>query len=122
MNFKPVWKRVRGHRLTDVSIDGTSFSVQHDAAGRTTKNEDFDLKYDALNKLAGVYDPLFGTPVELYAYDAQGRLAVVSQFTNDPGPLGGVVLLDSQSFEVCKRSVRGLQTVRGSYEVCNLRA
>jgi len=36
--------RAAGHRLTEISVDTTTYSIQHDAAGRVTQSLDFELQ------------------------------------------------------------------------------
>jgi len=74
------WKSTRsrsaGHRLRRINVDGQSYTIQHDAIGRATLTLDFELKYDAANRLTEAYNPSTGA-FEYYAYDGQGRLAYV---------------------------------------------
>lgn len=74
--------RAAGHRLTEIALDGATYTIEHDAAGRTTQSLDFELRWDALGNLVGVFEPLAGTPIELYAYDAKGNLSFVYDVAN----------------------------------------
>ena len=77
-NPDPVWfadPRADGHRLTRVDIDRASFAITHDESGRLTHGLDYDFVYDPRGRLAAAKDAT--GVVEVYLYDADGRLAYV---------------------------------------------
>ncbi|MFN3197645.1 MAG: RHS repeat domain-containing protein [Bradymonadia bacterium] len=70
--------------LSQLVVDGQSYSFTHDMAGRLTDmlpdgagdGQGWSYTYDGMNRLVAVEDDA-GQLVEAYAYDAQGQLAVV---------------------------------------------
>lgn len=47
MKWESAGRRHPGHSLSEVSIDSTSYQIEHDAAGRVTRSLDSDLVYNA---------------------------------------------------------------------------
>ena len=64
-----------GHELVRVEVDGTTFRVLHDAAGRVERQGTRSFAYHPAGALATVRDG--GDLVEAFAYAADGRLVAV---------------------------------------------
>ena len=63
--------RVDGHQLTSLTIDGSTWPISHDDAGRVTEGANTDYEYGPRGKLLRTTR---GALHQQYFYDADGRL------------------------------------------------
>lgn len=80
-----IWEATRsasGHRLTEISDQSTTWTIEHDALGRVTAALDKSYDYDPLGRLVLARDTN-DVILESYLMDGNGRVVQVNRHTSD---------------------------------------